>query len=158
MQINVEEYKAVLAECLTECKKMLEFETEKRKALLGSDLGNLTAVLQAQQATMMKLENVEKKRFEAQKKAGFDEMKADEILAKIEDKEQKKSFESVINELRGIVEEIQRVNKISIDIAKSSLKIANTLLQQEQGENTGVYNASGKNSTWASGSSFEEKI
>ncbi len=158
MQHNIEEYKSVLTECLNECKKMLEFETEKRKALLGSDMSNLSAVLQAQQVTLMKLENIEKKRVEAQEKAGLGEMKADEILETIENPTQKKSFESVINELRVIVEEIQRVNKISIDIAKSSLKIANTILQQEQGETAGVYTSQGKNSNWAPESSFEEKI
>ena len=157
MNQNIVEYKAVLEECLAECKKMLDFEAKKRKALLDSDVNNLTAVLQAQQATMMKLENIEKKRIAAQEKAGFGEMKADEIIEKIEDKEQKNSFTSTVNELRTIVEEIQSLNKISIDIAKSNLKIANTILQQEQAENTGVYTASGANANWSS-SSFEEKI
>ena len=71
--------------CLAECKKMLDFEAQKRKALLDSDVNNLTAVLQAQQATMMKLENIEKKRIAAQEKAGFGEMKADEIIEKDEE-------------------------------------------------------------------------
>ena len=84
-------------------------------------------------------------------------MKADEIIEKIEDKEQKNSFTSTVNELRTIVEEIQSLNKISIDIAKSNLKIANTILQQQQTENSGVYTASGANANWSS-SSFEEKI
>ena len=157
MNQNIVEYKAVLEECLAECKKMLDFEAKKRKALLDSDVNNLTAVLQAQQATMMKLENIEKKRIAAQEKAGFGEMKADEIIEKIEDKEQKNSFTSTVNELRAIVEEIQSLNKISIDIAKSNLKIANTILQQQQADNTGVYTSSGANANWSS-SSFEEKI
>lgn len=156
MQENIKEYKAVLEECLVECKKMLDFEAEKRKALLESDVNNLSTVLQYQQATMMKLENIEKKRITAQEKAGFGEMKADEIIEKIDDNEQKKSFTVTVNELRGIVEEIQRLNKISIDIAKSNLKIANTILQQ-QAENAGVYTSSGENANWAS-SSFEGKI
>ena len=157
MNQNIVEYKAVLEECLAECKKMLDFEAKKRKALLDSDVNNLTAVLQAQQATMMKLENIEKKRIAAQEKAGFGKMKADEIIEKIEDKEQKNSFTSTVNELRAIVEEIQSLNKISIDIAKSNLKIANTILQQQQADNTGVYTSSGANANWSS-SSFEEKI
>ena len=65
MQENIKEYKAVLEECLVECKKMLDFEAEKRKALLESDMNNLSAVLQSQQATMMRLENIEKKRVAA---------------------------------------------------------------------------------------------
>jgi hypothetical protein len=136
---------------------MLDFESDKRKALLESDINNLSAVLQSQQATMMKLENIEKRRIEAQEKAGFGEMKADEIIAKIDDAEQKNSFTVAVNELRAIVEEIQRLNKISIDIAKSNLKIANTILQQQQSENAGVYTSRGENANWAS-SSFEEKI
>ena len=157
MQDNVKKYKAVLEECLVECKKMLDFETEKRRALLDSDMNNLSTVLQSQQATMMKLENLEKKRIAAQEKAGFSDMKAEEIIGKITDEKEKQSFTSTVNELRTLVEEIQRLNKISIDIAKSNLKIANTILQQQQTENSGVYTASGANANWSS-SSFEEKI
>ena len=157
MQDNVKKYKAVLEECLVECKKMLDFETEKRRALLDSDMNNLSGVLQSQQATMMKLENLEKKRISAQEKAGFSDMKAEEIIEKIADEKEKKSFTSTINELRTLVEEIQKLNKISIDIAKSNLKIANTILQQQPNETTGVYTSTGSNAKWSS-SSFEEKI
>ena len=80
MQENIKEYKAVLEECLAECKKMLDFEAQKRKALIDSDMNNLGSILQSQQATMMKLENVEKKRVAAQEKAGFGEMKKAEGL------------------------------------------------------------------------------
>ena len=157
MQDNVKKYKAVLEECLVECKKMLDFETEKRRALLDSDMNNLSAVLQSQQATMMKLENLEKKRIAAQEKAGFSDMKAEEIIEKITDEKEKQSFTSTVNELRTLVEEIQKLNKISIDIAKSNLKIANTILQQQPNETTGVYTSTGSNAKWSS-SSFEEKI
>lgn len=157
MQDNVKKYKAVLEDCLVECKKMLDFETEKRRALLDSDISNLGSVLQSQQATMMKLENLEKKRIAAQEKAGFSEMRADEIIEKITDEAQKQSFTLTVNELRTVVEEIQKLNKISIDIAKSNLKIANTILQQQSTDDTGVYTSTGSNAKWAS-SSFEEKI
>ena len=157
MQDNVKKYKAVLEDCLVECKKMLDFETEKRRALLDSDMNNLSAVLQSQQATMMKLENLEKKRIAAQEKAGFSDMKAEEIIEKITDEKEKQSFTSTVNELRTLVEEIQRLNKISIDIAKSNLKIANTILQQQSSDEAGVYTSTGSNAKWSS-SSFEEKI
>jgi hypothetical protein len=136
---------------------MLDFEAEKRKALLESDINNLGVVLQSQQATMMKLENIEKKRLSAQEQAGFGEMTADEILSKITDENEKNQVTVIVNELRGIVEEIQRLNKISIDIAKSNLKIANTILQQQQTDNAGVYTSRGENAKWSS-SSFEEKV
>jgi hypothetical protein len=157
MQDNIKKYKAVLEDCLVECRKMLDFETEKRRALLDSDMNNLSAVLQSQQATMMKLENLEKKRIAAQEKAGFSDMKAEEIIEKITDEKEKQSFTSTVNELRTLVEEIQRLNKISIDIAKSNLKIANTILQQQSSDEAGVYTSTGSNAKWSS-SSFEEKI
>ena len=103
------------------------------------------------------LENIEKKRIAAQEKAGFNEMRAEEIIEKITDENEKQSFTLTVNELRTIVEEIQRLNKISIDIAKSNLKIANTILQQQPSDDTGVYTSTGSNAKWAS-SSFEEKI
>ena len=92
MNQNIVEYKAVLEECLVECKKMLDFETEKRRALLDSDMNNLSAVLQSQQATMMKLENLEKKRISAQEKAGFSDMKAEDIIEKITDEKEKQKM------------------------------------------------------------------
>lgn len=157
MQDNVKKYKAVLEECLVECKKMLDFETEKRRALLDSDMNNLSTVLQSQQATIMKLESLEKKRISAQEKAGFSDMKAEDIIEKIIDEKEKQSFILILNELRTLVEEIQRLNRISIDIAKSNLKIANTILQQQPEDETGVYTSTGSNAKWSS-SSFEEKI
>ena len=157
MQDNVKKYKAVLEECLVECKKMLDFETEKRRALLDSDMNNLSTVLQSQQATIMKLESLEKKRISAQEKAGFSDMKAEDIIEKITDEKEKQSFILILNELRTLVEEIQRLNRISIDIAKSNLKIANTILQQQPEDETGVYTSTGSNAKWSS-SSFEEKI
>ena len=102
-------------------------------------------------------ENLEKKRIAAQEKAGFSEMKAEEIIEKITDEKEKQSFTSTVNELRTLVEEIQRLNKISIDIAKSNLKIANTILQQQSSDEAGVYTSTGSNAKWSS-SSFEEKI
>lgn len=157
MQDNVKKYKAVLEECLVECKKMLDFETEKRRALLDSDMNNLSTVLQSQQATIMKLESLEKKRISAQEKAGFSDMKAEDIIEKITEEKEKQSFILILNELRALVEEIQRLNRISIDIAKSNLKIANTILQQQPEDETGVYTSTGSNAKWSS-SSFEEKI
>ena len=157
MQDNVKKYKAVLEECLVECKKMLDFETEKRRALLDSDMNNLSTVLQSQQATIMKLESLEKKRISAQEKAGFSDMKAEDIIEKITEEKEKQSFILILNELRTLVEEIQRLNRISIDIAKSNLKIANTILQQQPEDETGVYTSTGSNAKWSS-SSFEEKI
>ncbi len=157
MQDNIKKYKAVLEECLVECKKMLDFETEKRRALLDSDMNNLSTVLQSQQATIMKLESLEKKRISAQEKAGFSDMKAEDIIEKITDEKEKQSFTLILNELRSLVEEIQRLNRISIDIAKSNLKIANTILQQQPEDETGVYTSTGSNAKWSS-SSFEEKI
>jgi hypothetical protein len=84
-------------------------------------------------------------------------MKAEEIIEKITDEKEKQSFTSTVNELRTLVEEIQRLNKISIDIAKSNLKIANTILQQQSSDEAGVYTSTGSNAKWSS-SSFEEKI
>ena len=157
MQDNIKKYKAVLEDCLVECRKMLDFETEKRRALLDSDMNNLSTVLQSQQATIMKLESLEKKRISAQEKAGFSDMKAEDIIEKITDEKEKQSFILILNELRTLVEEIQRLNRISIDIAKSNLKIANTILQQQPEDETGVYTSTGSNAKWSS-SSFEEKI
>ena len=84
-------------------------------------------------------------------------MKAEDIIEKITDEKEKQSFTLILNELRSLVEEIQRLNRISIDIAKSNLKIANTILQQQPEDETGVYTSTGSNAKWSS-SSFEEKI
>ena len=83
--------------------------------------------------------------------------KHDIVAIRITDEKEKKVFAITINELRAVVEEIQELNRISIDIAKSNLKIANTILQQQPADETGVYTSTGSNAKWSS-SSFEEKI
>ena len=52
---------------------------------------------------------------------------------------------------------VDKLLEEAIDIAKSNLKIANTILQQQSSDEAGVYTSTGSNAKWSS-SSFEEKI
>ncbi len=147
--------------CVSQCHAMLEFEQEKRQALLADDMERLEAMIQNQQAAIMKLESLEKQRLEAQEKAGYDRMSADEILKVMPEGPEKEEMAQQVGELRKTLEEIRYHNDKSMEITRANLQIMNTLAgaQEQKKPQQGVYRP-GQNSgsRWQGSSSFEKKI
>ena len=147
--------------CVAQCKTMLTFEQEKRQALLSDDLTRLESMIQAQQAAIMKLESLEKQRMEAQEKAGYHRLSADEILELLDDGPDKDILARQVGELKQTLEEIRYHNEKAMEIARANLQIVNTLATgKEQKERQGVYRPghAGVWQTGASSTSFETKI
>ena len=146
--------------CVNQCKTMLEFEQEKRQALLSDDLDRLESMIQAQQAAIMKLESLEKMRLEAQESAGYHRMTADEILELLDDGPDRETLARQMAELRQTMEEIRYHNNKAMEIARANLQIVNILATgKEQRDPQGVYKPkTAGSSNWQGGSSFEKKI
>ena len=145
--------------CVAQCKSMLVFEQEKRQALLADDLTRLESMIQAQQAAIMKLESLEKQRMDAQEKAGYHSLRAEEILDLLEDGPDKEVLARHVGELQQTLEEIRYNNDKAMEIARANLQIINTLATgTEQKERQGVYRPKQSGAQWQSGSSFETKI
>ncbi len=108
---------------LAQLDEMLGYERAKRQALLGNDEKTLDEMLQNQQACLMKLESVEKKRVRLQKEAGFGAMSADQILESMDPSERKDMLEGLFRRLRESASELKELNKKAADIARSYLYI-----------------------------------
>jgi len=148
--------------CVAQSKTMLTFEQEKRQALLSDDLTRLESMIQAQQAAIMKMESLEKQRLEAQEKAGFHQMKADEVLANMESGPDKEALAELVRVLRTTLEEIRYHNTKAVDIARNNLQILDMLStgkeQQQQHGRQGVYSPKQAGAGWQGSPSFEKKI
>jgi hypothetical protein len=146
--------------CLAQCKTMLEFEQEKRQALLADDMDRLESMLQNQQAAIMKLESLEKQRLTAQEKAGYDHMTAAEILKVMKEGPEKEELARQTEELQETLEGIRYHNEKALEITRTNLQMINTLATgQEQKKQQGIYRpGQGGGAEWRGGSSFEKKI
>jgi flagellar biosynthesis/type III secretory pathway chaperone len=139
---------------------MLEFEQEKRQALLSDDLDRLENMLQAQQAAIMKLESLEKQRRDAQEKAGYHDLSADKILELLADGPDKATLSRQVEELKQTLDDIRYQNSKALEIARANLQIVNTLAtgQEQKPGSQGVYRKGQSASNWQSSSSFDKKL
>ncbi|MDR1193725.1 MAG: flagellar protein FlgN [Peptococcaceae bacterium] len=147
--------------CADQCRVMLDNEREKRQALLSDDIERLESMLQSQQAAIMRLEGLEKRRLDAQAKAGFAAMTAGEILAAMKDGEDKEELRRQVGDMKSALEEIKQNNERALEIARNNLQMMNALNAGQEGrpENQGIYRpgqSGGPEGT--TGALFEKKI
>ncbi len=106
--------------------KIKELEEEKRLHLLSYNIDKANAVLKMQQALTMELENLETKRITAQKNAGFENLTSSEILKKL-DSEDRVPLENAFSKLVLAADDLQVLNKISLDIANTELRLIDNI-------------------------------
>jgi len=126
--------------CVAQARAMLEYEQDKRQALLSDDYARLESMIQSQQASIMKLESLEKQRLEAQERAGYHRLNAEEILALLDEGPDKETLSRQVDELKRTLKEIRLQNEKAMEIARANLQIYNTLTSaKDQPVNQGVY-------------------
>lgn len=160
MNGKIKDYVDLLEQYKALCADLMLREKDKREALLHSDLKKIEAVLQQQQAGVMKLNNFEQRRMALQSELGFADMTAEEMLKALEtdDSEAAKHLRLVYKELKGTVVQIKELNRISIEFAKKNLKFIELMSQPEDGSGSdGVYGAQGSKEA-RSGRSLEKMI
>lgn len=146
-------------ECLKHCEKMLEGEREKRKALVVSDAEKIEAALKTQQASAMQLENLERKRIDAQNAAGYSNRTASEIIAEVADPEAARELNDIYVKWKATVAEIKDYNEKSMELATANLKLYEALVSGPVNETKSpTYGPKGHKGTNSPNSSFEEKI
>ena len=146
--------------CAAQCKTMLDFEQEKRQALLSDDMDRLENMIQAQQAAIMKLESLEKLRMEAQEKAGYHKLSAEEILELLDEGPDKEALARHAGELRQTLEEIRYHNDSALEIARANIQMIETLADgnRSQKARQGVYKpAQGSGAKFQGSTSFDKK-
>ena len=102
--------------------KIISLEQEKRQALLHYDMVITERCIKNQQALVMQLENIEKKRGMSQIAAGFHGKTSDEILDSVTS-EEKLILQPLFGKLRMAATNLQEQNKVSLGIASSELRI-----------------------------------
>ncbi len=152
-------FKEACDACVEQCHAMIQLEHEKRRVLLNEGAKAIEKVLASQQAAVMQLENLEKKRLEAQANAGFDGLRADELLEKITDLSDRAELSAVLVELRSGTSQIKELNEVSMNIAKENLEAYEGLLAQLSTDGAaGTYNPRGELDKEHPTSVFYEKV
>jgi hypothetical protein len=146
--------------CVVQAMTMLEFEQDKRQALLSDDYARLESMIQSQQAAIMKLESLEKQRIHAQEKAGYHRLNADEILSLLDEGPDREALMKQITDLKQTLEGIRLQNDKAMEIARANLQIYNTLtIGKDQQPGQGVYKPKQNyNRDFRADSSFQKNI
>ncbi len=156
---KLDEFAEVTDKSIEHVLLMIELEKEKRQALLNQDMALLEGVLQRQQAMIMKSENLERARLEAQEKAGFHGLTGREVIDSMGDDSSRAEFEAKFKKLRDSAKELQDLNKIGLEIANMNLKVFEAITGSaaiSQQSTPGTYGRRG--SKKGGSTSFEEKI
>ena len=137
----------------THISAMITMEQQKREALLQYDMEQTTKLMQNQQAMVMQLDIMEKKRITTQIDVGFSSMSCQEILGAVSS-EQKLLLAPIFDELRFLSQELQLLNKVSLDIATTELRLMG---QPTTTSSSGLYQSNGKKrGAPFNGTSFQE--
>lgn len=154
MTTELREYLDATARCAEQCEGMLQSEREKRQALLAGGGSRLESVIKQQQAAVMSLEVLERKRLGAQRAAGFPEgATGDEIAASLADEAAKSELTALLRRLRAAAKELREHNRTAIEIAEKQLQF---LGRANDGPTYRPGQQPGQN--WNGGTSFEQKI
>lgn len=113
------------------CKLMREYadflvlvqeqEKDKLSAVLKADLELLEHTLANQQATQKKMENLEQRRIALMQAMGMPDKTLAEFIALLP-AEEKKSMNEVLERLRSTAQEVQYMNRKSLDVVEMNLK------------------------------------
>ena len=132
---------------------LLDDEKQKLEAVLSYNLKELEQSVSMQQAAVMKLESMEKRREELQNQAGYEGKTFKEILADV-DEESSKALGDVFHRLEDAISMIKFYNQKSMDVVKLNL---NTINDSTSAETQG-YTNKGHSGGYMGSSVFETKI
>lgn len=153
MTTELREYLDATARCADQCESMLGSEREKRQALLEGG-PRLESVMKAQQAAVMSLDVLERKRLDAQQAAGFAEgATGDEIVSALADEAAQSELAALLTRLRAAAKELRELNRTAMEIAEKQLQF---LGRTNDGPTYRPGQQPGQN--WNGGASFEQKI
>lgn len=121
--------------------KVKDNERGKMEALLSNDLKKIEEAMQEHQASVKKIELLEKQRRELSKQLGFGEMNFQEIISTF-DGEERKKLSLVRAKLQNTVKSIKYLNKKSLEIAGMQLRYYGELAGNAE-EDAHIYNSKG---------------
>ena len=136
--------------------KIIHIEQQKRDALLHYDIDATEKLMKSQQALVMQLENMEKRRCAEQVAAGFSTLTSTEVL-KCLSPEDRLILSPLFDKMHLATGELKLLNKVSLDIVTAELRLMSRTTPSSQMDSR--YQANGKKTGSSFGeSSFREKI
>ena len=155
---NFAEFHRFMVEYVDFFDDMLEVEKQKLEAMISYDLKEIEHSIATQQATAKKLEQMEKRREEAQRQAGFANKTFKEIIAMVAE-EQGSILTQLFDQMEASVKMIRYYNDKSLDVVKLNLQAINGVAPKDSKNEARGYTASKDTRGIFSGSSvFETKI
>lgn len=137
---------------------LVDCEQEKRQALLRQEAEKIESLVQAQQAMVMKLDSLEKKRITAQRDAGLADKNVNQILESV-DSQTQMALRPSLEKLSDVALHLQNLNRASMEIASTELKLMDQASRSYKEDVQGLYTSGGKSGTFSnSGTGFQEKI
>lgn len=108
-------------------------EKEKLASMHGHNLAQIEQVVSKQQASVMEVTNLEKKRLALQKDAGFEGLTLRELLPKLEDGH-RQTMQQRLERLERAVDNIKFDNEKSMEAAENNLRLFGFLDTSEDAE------------------------
>ena len=149
------EFRTLMEEYIAFLEESVEREKEKYAALVSYDPKRTDKVVAEQQAANMRLGQLEERREEAQRQAGWEGLTFRQILERTDGAE-KDTLTGLFERFENAVNEIRFYNSRSLSFANDGLRI---LGAAGVGQQTGTYDAAGRQRDGVKGASlFETEV
>ena len=120
----MQDYLQAVEDCAQQCVKMLEVESEKRRALMDNKGKAIEEAVKMQQAALMKLETLEARRIQLQTALGFDE---NCTVSEILDRLPEGADRELAQKLKECATELREQNRQSLELAKLDMRLIESL-------------------------------
>ena len=149
------EFRTLMEEYIAFLEESVEREKEKYAALVSYDPKRTDKVVAEQQAANMRLAQLEERREEARRQAGWEGLTFRQILERTDGAE-KDTLTGLFERFENAVNEIRFYNSRSLSFANDGLRI---LGAAGVGQQTGTYDAAGRQRDGVKGASlFETEV
>ena len=149
------EFRTLMEEYIAFLEESVEREKEKYAALVSYDPKRTDKMVAEQQAANMRLVQLEERREEAQRQAGWEGLTFRQILERTDGAE-KDTLTGLFERFENAVNEIRFYNSRSLSFANDGLRI---LGAAGVGQQTGTYDAAGRQRDGVKGASlFETEV
>lgn len=139
----MKEFQKVIEEMIALFRKFTGIEQVKLQAVRENHVATVEECMTKEQALILSLRGLEKRRVESQQKAGYDGMTFHQILESVSQGEREELL-PLFDELSRQVQMFQEVNEDANQILKTNLHVVNREIARRQ---SGIYGVNGKNKT-----------
>lgn len=139
---NFKDFKTVVGDLITLIEEFNQLETEKLKAVQQNRVTFVEEAMKKEQAAIMKLRGLDKKREAIQKDLGWERLTFQQILSQVPVVE-KEELQPLFEQLTGCVRQFDDTRDSAQKALEINLHHINTILSKRAAEESGSYNSDG---------------